>query len=164
MGAAQDAGPGRPGVTSRVLVAVEDSATGLRAAAVAVDLAAALGASLLVVHVVTDGDLEGALSGGRPGGRGVRERRRASAAALLRHVASRARRRGVPVDTLEAEGDAAGRILDAARSWSAGIVVIGRSEARAGGPHRVGAQTQHVMEFAEQPVLVVPPQPGSAQT
>lgn len=159
MGAPQDADTGRSGVTSRVLVAVEDSVAGLQATAVAVELAAALGASLLAVHVVTDGDVEAALGAGRRDGRLVGERRRASAAALLRHVVSLARHRDVPVDTLDAEGDPAHRILEAAQSWSAGIVVIGRSEHGAGGPHYVGAQTLHVLEFAEQPVLVVPLRP-----
>ncbi|MGZ4436937.1 MAG: universal stress protein [Nocardioidaceae bacterium] len=149
---------------NRVLVAVEDSATGLQTAAVAIDLAAALGASLLAVHVIADGEVVAALSAHRPDGRRVIERRGASAAALLRHVAALARREGVVVETVQLEGDPARRILEAAQRWSAELVVIGRSERSSEGPHYVGAQTRHVLEFAEQPVLVVPLQPRTPRT
>jgi nucleotide-binding universal stress UspA family protein len=148
-------------MTVPVVVAVEDSRTGLRTAAVAIDLAAALGAPLVVVHVVTDGAIMSALIADRADRAerpvsGVVERRRASGAALLRHVETLARRAGVSAETAQLEGDPAPRILDAARRWSAGYVVIGRSERGNEGPHYVGAQTRHVLEFAEQPVLVVP--------
>ncbi len=144
-------------MTGRVLVAVEDSAAGLHTAAVAVELAAALGSRLLVVHVVTDGRVLTALGAG-PHDRGrVAERRRESGAALLRHVAGLARDAGVQVDTLEVEGDPAPRILAAARDWTAGLVVLGRAAHVGGGPHDVGPHTRSVLEFADQPVLVVPP-------
>ncbi|MGZ4595028.1 MAG: universal stress protein, partial [Actinomycetes bacterium] len=85
-------------------------------------------------------------------------------AALLRHVAALARREGVVVETVQLEGDPARRILEAAQRWSAELVVIGRSERSSEGPHYVGAQTRHVLEFAEQPVLVVPLQPRTPRT
>jgi nucleotide-binding universal stress UspA family protein len=149
-------------VTERVLLAVEDSATGLEAAAVAVDLAAALGARLLAVHVVPDGEVVAALSVGRRNGARVRERRSAAAMALLRHVAARASLAGVPVETLLLDGDPAPQILAAARRWDADLLVIGRSEPGTSGPHYVGAQTRHVLEFADHPVLVVPCPPRRA--
>lgn len=155
MGTARATSQRRTAVTGPVLVAVEDSRTGLRTAAVAIDLAAALGAPLVAVHVVTDGAVATAVIVGRTDSDLV-ERRKASAAALLRHVATLARRADVPIETAQLEGQPAQRILGAAQHWSASFVVIGRSERGTEGPHYVGAQTRHVLEFAEQPVLVVP--------
>lgn len=162
-------GPARAGTArrrtmiARVLVAVEDSATGLQAAAVAVELAARLGASLLAVHVLGDGHVETALRAGRAHGTPVVEDRGAAAAALLHHVVVLARRAGVPVETRRLEGHAASRILEAAREWSAELVVIGRSERSSSGPHYVGAQTRHVLEFSGVPVLVVPQRTRSVE-
>jgi len=148
-------------MTSRLLVAVEDSATGLRTASVAVDLAADLGAALLAVHVLGDGDVVEALRSGRRDRTGVLADRGVAAAGLLRHVAGLARGGGVPVETRQVEGHPAACILGAARTWGADIVVIGRSERSSGGPSYVGAQTRHVLEFADVPVLVVPQAAGS---
>ena len=151
-------------MTSRVLVAVEDSATGLRTASVAVELAAALGASVLAVHVLGDGAVEAALRAGRHDGAGVLADRVAAAAALLRHVGALAGRAGVPLETRQLEGHPAAAILAAARTWHAEMVVIGRSERGAGGAQYVGAQTRHVLEFADVPVLVVPLVAGAGRT
>ena len=148
-------------MTSRVLVAVEDSATGLQTASVAVALAADLGASLLAVHVLGDGDVVAALGVGRRDRTGVVAERAAAAAGLLRHVARLAGSAEVPVETRQVEGHPAACILGAARSWGAEIVVIGRSERSRGGPSYVGAQTRHVLEFADVPVLVVPHEAGT---
>ncbi len=163
MGAARTTAAGRRSMTARVLVAVEDSVTGLQTAAVAVDLAAALGGSLLAVHVLGDGHVEAALRAGRRDRGHVVEDRGASAAALLQHVAGLAGRAGVPVETRRLEGHPAPRILSVAREWGAGLVVIGRSERGSAGPHYVGAQTRHVLEFSDVPVLVVPQQAGTAE-
>jgi nucleotide-binding universal stress UspA family protein len=143
-------------MTSRVLVAVEDSATGLRTASVAVGLAADLGASLLVVHALGDGDVVEALRAGRRDRTGVMTDRGVAAAGLLRHVAGLARSAGVDVETRLVEGRPASCILGAARAWGADLVVIGRSERSPGGPSYVGAQTHHVLELADVPVMVVP--------
>ena len=47
-------------------------------------------------------------------------------------------------------------ILDAARQWNADLIVMGRSDERGPGRPYVGSQTEHVLEFTEVPVLVVP--------
>jgi nucleotide-binding universal stress UspA family protein len=156
MGAARGARAGRWIMNPRLLVAVEDSATGLETAAVAVELAAELGGCVLAVHVLGDGHVEAALRAGRSHDEHVVEARGASSAALLHHVVAHARRAGVAVETRRLEGHPAARILEAAREWSAGMVVIGRSGRTSSGPHYVGAQTRHVLEFSEVPVLVVP--------
>ena len=51
-------------------------------------------------------------------------------------------------------------VLEEARRWHADLVVVGKSARSASGDPYVGAVTRHVLEFCEQPVLVVPPPPG----
>jgi nucleotide-binding universal stress UspA family protein len=142
---------------TRILAAVDDSPAALTAARAAVDLAARLGARVRAVNVLRDGAL-GDTFEAVSGDPRVRERRGVAAAAVLGHVAGLARRSGVEVETCQLHGDPARRILADARTWHADLVVIGRSEQerRAGAPY-VGGETAHVLEFAEQPVLVVPP-------
>lgn len=121
----------------RILVAVDDSAAGLAATRVAVGLAAQLGASLRLVHVVADSP---------------------PAAALFRHLEALARAAGVEAEHVELYGDPAHLILEQARTWPAELIVIGRGLERVvGGPY-VGREARMVLEFADQPVLVVPAQ------
>jgi nucleotide-binding universal stress UspA family protein len=121
----------------RILVAVDDSAAGLAATRVAVGLAAQLGASLRLVHVIADSP---------------------PATALFRHVEALARAAGVEAEHVELYGDPARLILEQARTWPAELIVIGRGlEREVGGPY-VGREARMVLEFADQPVLVVPAQ------
>lgn len=138
----------------RILVAVDDSAAGLASARLAVRLAAQLGASLRLVHVVADSHVAAALRGsGEPG---LSERRSAAAEGLIRHVEGLARAAGVEAEAFELYGEPAPLILEQARSWPAQLIVIGRGlERGVGGPY-VGRETRMVLEFAYQPVLVVP--------
>ncbi len=121
----------------RILVPVDDSASALAAARVAVDLAAALGAelhALMVAEASHDPDR------------------------VLRHVAAQARASGVPVTTTGVR-DATPPFesaLATAQTWRADLIVMGRSERRRGGRPYLGSQTEHLLEFAEIPVLVVP--------
>ncbi len=142
---------------TRILAAVDDSPAALTAARAAIDLAVRLGARVRAVNVLRDGALGDAFEA-VSGDTRVRERRGVAAASVLGHVARLARRSGVEVETCQLHGDPARRILAEARTWHADLVVIGRSEQerRAGAPY-VGGETAHVLEFAEQPVLVVPP-------
>jgi nucleotide-binding universal stress UspA family protein len=59
------------------------------------------------------------------------------------------------VETDLLTGDVGPAVLDAARAWSADLVIVGRAGRRKSGEPYVGAQTRHVLESAEQPVLVV---------
>jgi len=144
----------------RILVAVDDSPAGLAAARVAVGLAAQFGASLRLVHVVADSYITAALEAS--GGAELSERRTAPAAALFRHVEGLAGAAGVEAEPVELYGEPARLILEQAGSWPAELIVIGRGlEREVGGPY-VGRETRIVLEFADQPVLVVPAQ-GSGQ-
>jgi nucleotide-binding universal stress UspA family protein len=145
---------------TRILLAVDDSPGALAAARTAVELAAPLGARIRAVHVLRDHVLSDALEAatGHPD---LEERRDVAASSVLDHVALLARQAGVDVEQDQLEGEPASCILAQARAWPADLIVIGKSdqERRAGEPY-VGSETANVLEFAEQPVLVVaPPRP-----
>lgn len=139
----------------RILVAVDDSPAALAATRVAVDLAVETGAHVRFVHVLVDGELVRALTATRPEAR-LGERRSRSAQSLLDHVVTQAHREGIEADGVSLEGDPARLILDQVRSWGADLIVIGRSDVRGTGRPYVGTVTRHVLEFSDDPVLVVP--------
>ena len=120
----------------RILVAVDDSPPALAAAAFAVDLAREMSATLRFVAVADrDRDPD----------------------AVLRHVETLARRAGVSSSaTAVRDGEPYEALLDAAAGWRADVVVMGRSDKRASGRPYVGSQTEHLLEFADVPVVVVP--------
>ena len=139
----------------RVLLAVEDSADALAAARVAVEVARGSQALLRVVHVLVDHEFDAALAaatgaaregGGRP-----------AATAILRRIAGMAEATGIEAEVAVLDGGVGRAILDDARRWAADVVVMGRSRRGGSGEPYVGEQTRHVLEFAERPVLVVPP-------
>ena len=125
----------------RILVAIDDSAPSLAAAAFAVELARTLSAELNFVTVTEEGR---------------------DSDVILRHVTSIARESGV-VPTVTAVEDGThpfDAILAAATAWNADLIVIGRSDIRRTGRPYIGSQTEHVLEFTEIPVVVVPESPA----
>jgi nucleotide-binding universal stress UspA family protein len=138
----------------RILVAVDDSPPGLAAARLALALAPGLGGRLRLVHVVADSYVASALR--ESGGPGMAERRTAAAAALFRHLQGLARGAGVDGETLERYGEPAQEVLEEARRWPADLIVIGRGLEPGVGGSYVGRQARIVLEYADQPVLVVP--------
>jgi nucleotide-binding universal stress UspA family protein len=143
-------------VIERVLLAVDDTPGSLAATRVAVAIARELHARLRAVHVSTDHLFESALAAAT-GSPQVRTGRDIAAAALLDRVAALAAVAGVDVETDLLAGNVAPAVLDAARTWAADLVVVGKSARTISGEPYVGAQTRQILEFAEQPVLVVPP-------
>jgi nucleotide-binding universal stress UspA family protein len=144
----------------RVLVAVDDSPGGLAAARLAVDLCAEWTAELRVVTVLADGGLDAALAGPAAHADEVaaaRARRGGGLGAVLGHVESLARSRGVAVSTATLRGAPARRVLAETRQWQADLVVLGRSGQHGGSATPgLGSQVRHVLEFTDVPVLVVP--------
>ncbi|WP_031171637.1 universal stress protein [Streptosporangium roseum] len=136
---------------TRILLAVDDSPAAMAAARHAIELAACLGARLHVVTVLSDHPLSDLVTrvASRPG---VHERRDQAAGALLDHVVRLARVSEVDADARLLEGDVAHRILAEARSTHADLIVVGTSE----GLDR--STSAHILEFAGQPVLIVPPE------
>jgi nucleotide-binding universal stress UspA family protein len=140
-------------VITRILLAVDDSPDSLAATRLAVALAGRLHARLRAVHALADHEVDVALESAT--GRPVGSRRGRAVASLLARVSSLAETEGVTVDTRLLRGAAGAVILDAARDWGADLVVIGKSARLATGEPYVGALTRHVLEFADEPVLVV---------
>ncbi len=133
-----------------ILLAVDDSAASLAAARTAIEIAAATGATVHVLHVLANSELAAAL-GAHDGGRRV-----IGADALLTHMSRLATAAGVPVRTECAAGEPARCVLDRARALPADLVVLGRANRCGAGEPYIGHHTQHILEFAERPVLTVP--------
>jgi nucleotide-binding universal stress UspA family protein len=140
-------------VIHRILLAVDDSAAALAAAHTATEVAVATGAELQVLHVLVNSEvalaLRAAACTGIP--------RAAAAESLLAHVARLATAAGVPVHTEHTTGEPARCVLDHARSLHADLVVLGRASHLGPGEPYIGHHTQRILEFAEVPVLTVPP-------
>lgn len=137
---------------THILLAVDDSRDSLEATRLAVELARGLGARLRAVHVSADHRLDTAIevaTGARVGAR-----RGQADASLLARVAALAADGGVDIETVLLAGRAEAALLQAARDWGADMVVIGKNGRAAAGDPYVGSLTRHVLEFAEQPVLV----------
>jgi nucleotide-binding universal stress UspA family protein len=140
----------------RVLLAVDDSPAALAAIRAAVELCAATGARLRALTVIGDHHVTEPLGRGADAAT-VSVRQGRAAQAVLRHVERLCGRAGVAVETAALEGEAAPRVLDEARRWAADLIVLGRVGHGGPGQPYVGGQTRHVLEFADVPVLVVPP-------
>jgi nucleotide-binding universal stress UspA family protein len=142
----------------KILLAVDDSPPALSAARLAVAVAEQCGAELRAVTVIADGVLAERLhpTPGQPGTAAVDARRAQMAQSVLHYVRQLARDCAIPCEAYELDGTVAPLILEQARSWPADLIVVGRSDLpRAGQPY-VGSHTRQVLEFADQPVLVVP--------
>jgi nucleotide-binding universal stress UspA family protein len=121
----------------RILLTVDDSTPALAAARVAIALADSLGAELHAVTVAEEGH---------------------DPDRVLRHVEAQASRAGVPVTTTGIRDGSPPfeQVLSTALGWRADLIVMGRSDRRRTGRPYVGSQTEHLLEFTEIPVLVVP--------
>jgi len=123
----------------RVMVAVDDSGPALAAAEFAIELVCTRPAQL---HFVT-----------------VREPGR-DADSILRHVEALATKSGVTASTTICDdGHPFDALLAIAARWEADLIVMGRSDMRRPGAPYVGSQTEHLLEFTDVPVLVVPSPP-----
>jgi nucleotide-binding universal stress UspA family protein len=120
----------------RVMVAVDDSGPALAAAEFAIQMAVDRTVELNFVTVSEPGR---------------------DSDALLRHVEAMATRSGVKANTTVCDdGHPFDALLDVATRWGADLIVMGRSDMRRPGTRYVGSQTEHLLEFTDIPVLVVP--------
>lgn len=140
---------------ARVLVAVHDAPASLRAARLAIAVAATVRCPLLVVTVVPDGPLHRALAtlSLEPDSEA---RQHTAAQSVLRHVADLAAKAGVAAEVRELCTHPGEGVLAAALDWGADLLVVGRNETTGHTPGRVGDVALHVLELSMVPVLVVP--------
>lgn len=122
---------------SRILVAIDDSRPAMAAGVYAIQLAVHEGAEIHFVAVAEP----------------AHTNRHA-----LRHIANLAIESGLIATTTNRDGRAPFEVLlTLADEWNADLIVMGRSDERRPGAPRVGSQTEHLLEFAHVPVLVIPP-------
>ncbi|WP_406047176.1 universal stress protein [Kribbella sp. NBC_00889] len=139
----------------RFLVVVDDSAAALHAARMAIDLAAAAGARLTLVTVVEDHVLDAQLSAAAIPD--VAGRRARGAVAMVSRVATMADRHGVPAETEVLSGHGAEQVLAAVSRCGADLIVVAREPRLPAGSPTPSVNVEHLLEFADVPVLVVPP-------
>jgi nucleotide-binding universal stress UspA family protein len=137
----------------KLLLATDLSEASSSATEQAFELAARLGATLLVVSVIDPGSL--LLPGGRFRARvdQVRESREKQAQALV----ERGRRQGIDVSFLVWTGDPGDQIVSAAEAERVDMVLVGSHGRGAVGRLFLGSVSEHVVRNAPCPVLVVRP-------
>ncbi|MFG1949269.1 universal stress protein [Nonomuraea sp. NPDC048826] len=136
----------------KILLAVDDSSAALKAARPAIDLDAATRAQLRVLHTVEDHVLTDAV-GRVSTARDVARRREVAGENVLRKVVQLAHGAGVPAHTTLKGGELARCLLAETRIWQADLVIVGLAVGTSGDAH---AGEAAIVEFADQPVLIVP--------
>ncbi|WP_067453155.1 universal stress protein [Actinomadura macra] len=142
-------------MTACLLLVVDDSPATLAAARYALHLARALGARVRAVSIVADGVLTDAVTSvsAHPD---VGARRDLAAHSVLAHVERLAGLEEVEIETGLLFGDIAERVLDESRRVHPDLIVLARGGAPRPGGRALAPWAGRLLEFAEQPVLVVP--------
>ncbi len=130
-----------------VLLATDASLASVAAEEHAVELAARLGARLLVLSVVS----------GTPTVRGERQ-------LAVESIVQRARAAGADAQGMTWDGVAGESIVDVAEAESADLIVVGTHERGAVGRLFLGSVSDHVVRHARCPVMVVRPTRVAAST
>jgi nucleotide-binding universal stress UspA family protein len=123
-----------------VLLATDASPASHAAEDHAVELAARLGARLLVLSVVA-------------GSPSVRDERQVA----IESIVQRARAAGADAQGMTWDGDAGESIVDVAEAETADLIVVGTHERGAVGRLFLGSVSDHVVRHARGPVMVVRP-------
>jgi nucleotide-binding universal stress UspA family protein len=123
-----------------ILLATDASTASQAAENEAIDLAAGLGARLLVLSVVS----------GAPSARSSRQ-------LAVEAIVQRARAGGATATGLTWEGDAGESIVEASEAESADLIVVGTHERGTVGRLFLGSVSDHVVRHARCPVMVVRP-------
>jgi nucleotide-binding universal stress UspA family protein len=133
-----------------ILLATDGSLASLKAARVAVALAASCQGRLRVLAVAEEGPAPPQLSP---------ERREAQLRDAMDHVRRLGAEAGLDVEAVlrrRADAQPYELILEEAEHWPADLLFLGRRSHRGLGRALLGSQTEHVLEFAQLPVVVVP--------
>lgn len=134
----------------RVLVAVDGSVASLKAARFAVDFAVSCSARVRIIAVADENAVGEAQS---------RERREAQLQDTLDYVRRLGSGAGLEIDAVlrhRAATEPYELILEEADQWTADLLFVGRRSHRGLGRALLGSQAEHVLEFAQLPVVVIP--------
>ncbi len=143
--------------TKKILVATDFGEPAGRALDCAIDLAAALGASVTVVHAL-DLPMYGSGATAVAAALSIPEIERASKEALDAALAER-RGRGVSLTGMVREGHARDEILAVAKEIGASMLVVGTHGRKGLERALLGSVAERIVRTAPCPVLVVPLEP-----
>jgi nucleotide-binding universal stress UspA family protein len=144
-------------VIRTILVVVDDTKPSQQAASVAVELAAAVGAQLVAVSVIDDGERS---SGGPASSTSTDAAHLEAVRAAqdrVRRLAAGTGLRGIDLRTIHSH--AVDSLLKEARDAGADLVVVPRLEARDNGTAVMAPSAARMLEHGVIPVLVVPAAP-----
>nr|AQQ74420.1 hypothetical protein [uncultured bacterium] len=147
----------------RILVGVDGSAASDRGLDEAIRLAKAVGAQLLLVHVVNElitGNYVASLSYDR-----VMDSLREAGKQALEQAAAKARSAGVPCEQKLIEGvgeRTADLLVNEARSWPADLIALGTHGRRGLKRLALGSDAELVLRSSPVPVLLVREQPEAS--
>ena len=138
----------------RILACTDFSVGGDEAVAYAIDLAAVLGAEVVIAHLF-DGPVMMQRELVRPPGGGELESRRIGGVARLHEVARRFARDGVATRAICEHGDPRTEIPRLAQREGAELIVVGRYGQSGVGHLFMGSVTDAIVRNASMPVLAV---------
>lgn len=141
----------------RILAPIDGSETSTRGLSEAIRLAADQGATLKVVHVISDAYVTAMLMGAVDS-EGLLQDIRSAADSMLQDAAQRAREAHVPVQTelLEHHGNrVAEALVTAAGQWQADLIVMGTHGRRGLARAALGSDAEYVVRHAGLPVLLL---------
>jgi len=139
----------------RLLLCVDGSPASTAATRLALDIAASWPAEIHAVFVVEDSGFASRVDEAIDG-HGSAQRLVDTAEALLAHVKSLAVDAGVELVSSVDQGEPFERILENARTLRPDFIVMGRTGRRGPGRALVGSEVEHVLEFTDWPLIVVP--------
>lgn len=143
----------------KVLLAVDGSMPSIAAARIALQMASGWKAAVRAVAVGGEERTSHLINHGGGPGPSAQERRATQLQDALEYVRRLARESEVELEAVFRESSGASPyeiILREANEWSADVIFLGRSGRRGLGRALLGSQTEHVLEFAPIPVVVVP--------
>ncbi len=138
-----------------LLLCIDGSPAATAASRLALRVAREWNATVHAVFVVEDSGLAEQVDRALDGA-GAGERLVAAGEALLSRLAARAAEAGVVLESTVDAGEPFERILEHARAVQPDFIVMGRTGRRGPGRALLGSEVEHVLEFTEWPVIVVP--------
>lgn len=141
-------------IFKKILIAVDTGTFAAHAAGIGLDLARQLGAEVALIHVVDPALAHTALGSGVPADRWL-TLAQDEARELLRAFKARAAAEPPVLEFIET-GPPAAKIVEAARQWSADLIVMGTHGRGPIGSILLGSIAQGVLRHAHCPVMVLP--------